>query len=254
MRNVIVCGCTRNSEPYLEANLLALYKVRPCFDQFRILVYENDSTDRTRAVLARFRAMHADFYFMQENGVDRLLKSRTERIAHGRNRLIRYVSAHRDVFDYMIMVDLDVAVPFLAVQLGRIFEMQQDWDVLTANCFGRYYDIWALRIGKNNWDPQLHGKIWAQSIDSDCWQQPQAIKTVANAQRVIPPGSPLIPVDSAFGGLAIYKVGVLQGCSYSRSSQTCEHVAFHEQLRRKNGARIFICPALQVQCQTEHLI
>lgn len=66
------------------------------------------------------------------------------------------------------------------------------------------------------------------------------------------PGSyyqrPLLPVDSCFGGLAIYRYEALRGCRYSfRYSQPphmleCEHVLFHQCIREQNGAKLFANP------------
>ena len=63
----------------------------------------------------------------------------------------------------------------------------------------------------------------------------------------IPENSEWIEVDSAFGGLAIYKRDAIFGQFYiginSTGSETCEHVSFHKELRSL-GKKIFINPAL----------
>jgi hypothetical protein len=63
----------------------------------------------------------------------------------------------------------------------------------------------------------------------------------------IPESADWIPVDSAFGGLGIYRRSILSGARYSGADEdgdgTCEHVPLNNQLRAR-GARIFINPRL----------
>jgi hypothetical protein len=64
---------------------------------------------------------------------------------------------------------------------------------------------------------------------------------------IIPPDSEWIPVDSAFGGLAIYKRYLFDNVRYSsvlaNGDPVCEHVTLHQQMKSK-GARLFINPSL----------
>jgi hypothetical protein len=227
--------------------------------QFEMVVYENDSSDNTPALLEAFRQSHEGFHYISEKGIDDHLPERTDRLARGRNQLLHFIRDKE--FDYMIMVDFDAAANIEMDQVHRIMTHYPSdrWDVLTANCTGRYYDIWALRVPSFLWLPYLHGRLWHDPIDYDCWQLPtaKAKRNIATLQVVIPPDAPLIPVHSAFGGFGIYKKSSIQDCWYkSRSadgSVLCEHVEFHSQMNDRNNARIFICPALLVDCQTEHL-
>ena len=71
----------------------------------------------------------------------------------------------------------------------------------------------------------------------------------------IPESADWIPVDSAFGGLAIYRRAILAGARYSGADENgepvCEHVPLHKQLRAR-GARIFINPRLIDTSYTEN--
>ena len=64
----------------------------------------------------------------------------------------------------------------------------------------------------------------------------------------IKPSAELIEVDSAFGGLAIYrKSDIPQDASYvgvdENGDEVCEHVSFHFSIK-KNKGKIFINPKL----------
>ena len=71
----------------------------------------------------------------------------------------------------------------------------------------------------------------------------------------IPKDSDWIPVDSAFGGFAIYRRSIMNfgECrgSLDNGKEVCEHVAFHQDLRAA-GARIYINPTLINAGLTSH--
>jgi hypothetical protein len=64
-----------------------------------------------------------------------------------------------------------------------------------------------------------------------------------------------LEVDSAFGGLAIYKKSIMSQGSYiglyDNGIEVCEHVPFHFGIRQKDG-KIFINPRLINTDYTEH--
>ena len=110
----------------------------------------------------------------------------------------------------------------------------------------------------NGWRTQYN--IWRKEAN-DIYSTPY--------QKIIPVTSDLIEVESAFGGMGIYRVDKISGCTYRGTAgpcscykhgargpcrpDTCEHVSFHRDMRRKHGARLFICPKLLVVCQEGHL-
>jgi hypothetical protein len=132
--------------------------------------------------------------------------------------------------------------------------VNNSWDVVSANQRGRYYDVWALRHPQ--WSP------------NDCWEQhafyrkymkfPESAITFSMRSRMlrIPRDEAWIEVDSAFGGLAIYKSSILNSnAKYSgitsEGKRICEHVPFNLALKAK-GARIFVNPALINTRITDH--
>jgi len=66
--SVIVCGCTKNSASYIQKHLQLLYDMAPLFSKFKMLIYENDSTDNTVEILEQFKKSHANFDYISENG------------------------------------------------------------------------------------------------------------------------------------------------------------------------------------------
>jgi glycosyltransferase involved in cell wall biosynthesis len=245
--STIVCGCTKNSAAYIEKHLSLLYSMSPFFEKFKMIIYENDSTDNTKEILEEFKKTHVLFDYVSEKLNSSI---RTEVLAHGRNTLLKYISG----YEYMIMVDLDdVIATFKPSQLKYLFQ-ETGWDALFANCLGKYYDIWALRIREKT--PECPFEI----IDYDCWEMAKHYSKIMVSQHQIqiPITTPLIPVNSAFGGFGIYRVSAIGNAKYvgvktykNISKIVCEHVEFHNQLK---GARLFICPKFLVNKQDEHII
>jgi len=255
---VVICGCTKNSEQYIEKHLELLYGLGSIFEKCNIIVYENDSEDETKEKLKSFKRTHTSFEFISENGIANKLKHRPLIIAHSRNTLMKYIDERYNNYDMIIMVDLDKVICKFNINVitNTLDHYKYDsWDVLTGNCDGKYYDIWALRICQDMWDIRIHQSLWKNGpIDYDCWLPETGDKNpqyfVYDNQVHIPTDYPLIPVNSAFNGIGIYKMKAVKNCRYSAIDDkgiiTCEHVSFHKKIKELNNGRIFICPKLLI--------
>ena len=274
--NVVICGCTINSASYIRKHLEHLYVLNGLFKTVDIVLYENDSSDNTVEVLKDLEK-EGKIKLITERNIKATLRARTAIIAHGRNKLVNYVNSC-DKYDFMIMIDLDTVLSqSVKGSIENAFKFNtDDWDVLLGNCQKRYYDIWALRINKTQWTA-LHQSIWQWCLDYDCWDmiihrrqqgKDERLLHTRGYQKCIPSHFPLIPVESGFNGIGIYKTSVIKNCSYNGFASKCtcinyevsgkciavqcEHVPFHNMIRNKNKGRLFICPALLVHDQQEH--
>ena len=266
MKSIVMCGCTKNSAKYIYRNLENMYNLKDLCKEFHIVLYENDSSDGTKEELKRFQEAYANVHIIFDtlHGKISIPETVTKpysgfvrkalNLAYARNALLEYVELRFSDFDYMLMVDLDSVVQDFRTSLIKdVIEKHKNdsWDVLTANSDRKYYDIWALRIHPNIWDAELHGTLWKNPIDYDCWMMNDKKQSVRGNQVCISHTLPLIPVSSAFGGLGIYKISSIKGCTYSaeyEGSLTCEHVYFHDKIIKK-GCKVFICPSLIVRSQ-----
>ena len=128
------------------------------------------------------------------------------------------------------------------LESGGKVEEEVDWDVVTANQRGRYYDIWALRH-----------PLWCPS---DCWEEAGFYQSlgmdrkrarfyaVDRKMHTIPETAAPIEVESAFGGTAIYKAQAYRAGTYKGicdGKGLCEHVPFHEAIRQAGG-KIYLNP------------
>ncbi len=245
--SVLIVGLARNCERTLEVDFGRLDAALASARKRRFLVVESDSTDATVDVLKRMARRHEHFrYVLLGTLADRYPK-RTERLAHCRNHYIDMIQAlpeYRDV-TFVAMADMDGVNTHIDEAAVRSCWERSDWDVCAANQAGPYYDIWALRH-----------PVWSPN---DCWQQMRFLDesggnhframyaSVFSRMVTIPPHADWIEVDSAFGGLAIYRRDALNDARYvglsADGTELCEHVAFHADIRARGG-RVFINPAL----------
>ena len=184
----------------------------------------------------------------------------TARIAACRNDLL--AQARRDLtsFDYYFVVDVDIgsSSSFDSEDfLSNFIYPPSSWIAMTATTRTEYYDIWALRL--------------RSMFEFDCWQrideltsfyidQSFLIKSLIKIhQKPIPRHIPIIEVQSAFGGAAVYSGKYLDSrCQYDGVNkqkwwwwwwnyEQCEHVHFHQCLQKyAKQPHIYINPRFQM--------
>jgi hypothetical protein len=180
---------------------------------------------------------------------------RTQELAKARNKyleIFRRLCIKNDI-EYLVVCDLNNLNNKLTKNAIQSCWENRNWAAVTANQAGPYYDVWALRH-----------KYWN---NYDCWERYEELKKLYNKSRLalwesvysrminIPSNSNWIKVDSAFGGIAVYKTKYINGCKYvgitSKGKQVCEHVSFNEGIIKNNGS-IYINPKLINFKLTDH--
>lgn len=251
---LVVVGCVRNGAKSVRRAVETLARATAGFANVQFLVIESDSTDATLAELARLRQQSERFDFISLGSLGERISARTERIAHCRNRYLEELRANARyaAVDYVMVADLDgVNNDLRREAVETCWGSKLPWDVVTANQRDAYYDIWALRHA--DWCPvDCHDQY---SRLRGMFGHPRALAIAIHSRMArLSPRADWIEVESAFGGLAIYRREALLGSTYSGTSgghSVCEHVPLHAQLRTK-GLRIFINPALINAHRTDH--
>ncbi len=236
--NIIIVGCARNIDKYLNNALEKINMIKSLFKSTKVIIYENDSIDKTLEILKDWENKNI-IKLITEKNVPGL---RTERLAHGRN--ILYKEAMKHSFDLLIVMDLDNVIKLLSIEgILSCFAIKNDWAMLGGNQLGNYYDIWALRT-YDNWMPFDFVKCAFTDKKSKNY-------CINSRKKNIPINSNPINVKSCFGSIGIYKRKYLDNCSYGTGLQgpegnkyeICEHVTFNEGII-KNGGNIYINPKL----------
>jgi hypothetical protein len=255
--SLLVVGVVRNGERRMRGDLDTLRRAvtEAGFTQVQWLIVESDSTDGTLDVLGTLQAQWTGFAFISLGVTRQAHPLRTDRIAHARNAYLAALDDDPRYVDvtHVMVADLDgVCGAVSARALVATWQLDEPWSVCSANQGDYYYDVWALRH-----------RLWCPD---DAWTLRNALLPVLGeieADRValfsrmvhIPPRRAPIEVDSAFGGLAIYRRDALQGARYdgldAHGREVCEHVALNAGLRAR-GHRLYIHPALINARRTKH--
>lgn len=268
----VIIGCAKNVGAHLPSTLATIDAIRALWLNAAVVIAENGSTDNTKSLLAAYAAK-PETHILTLDAEANPIASRTERLALIRNRLMDFVHQTYPTFDYILSVDLDgILDGFKSSGLESVFKFPvTTWDAVFANVRGQYYDIWALRQAElgltyDCWDMvrhlQMEVGLSRMAAKLACVTQFQKFIT-ATPRR-------LIPVESAFGGMGLYRLAATRDCRYVGimadctcrdvvafstpcTIETCEHVAFHRDMIEKHGAKLFICSTLIVKTQQEHL-
>jgi glycosyltransferase involved in cell wall biosynthesis len=252
---VLVVGLARNCGRHLKKQVGTISSALEFFSEVHWLVIESDSDDDTQTVLETLTAENGKFRFIGLGKLRGRLPKRTERIAYCRNKYLEEIRGnplYRHI-EFVMVADLDGMNGLLTKQAILSCWAREDWDVCTANQRGPYYDIYALRHqcwSPNDWCSQYsfllsHGARAARAYSASNYARMIRVREDAE----------WLEVDSAFGGLAIYRKRAMLSGEYiglaPEGTEQCEHVSFHRQLRRKNK-RIFINPRLINAGYTRH--
>jgi len=256
--SVAICSIVRDCGRGLEKNIPVIEKLRASFKDSTVIVFENDSIDKTKEVLKKWSEkddkvlvfssdIGKETIVEKNNGFNKYFSNnRISKMTNFRNNYLIELEKLNVDFDFVIVVDLDVA----KININGIynsFKKKDQWDVVTANGYSfspklkkRYHDSYALVEVGNQEKPQTEAVIYKNQSE---W-------------AFLKKGLPLIPVYSAFGGLAIYKFHLLKGKRYSvfnnedsRVEVKCEHFSLHHKMALEDNAKIFINPNMTILYQ-----
>jgi len=252
---VLIVGLARNVAGRIERNVKRLQAAAAIFGDVQTLVIESDSSDNTVDQLQKMANSATSFRFRSLGNLRKNHPVRCERLAICRNAYLdelRDNPAYRDV-THLIVSDMDgVSRHLTSSALASCWHQHEPWSACTANQADFYYDVWTLRH-----------PVWCPG---DCWQEYQRLlpivgKRVAKELTVysrmihVHRNAAMIEVESAFGGLAVYKREAILEARYRGvrpdGTEVCEHVALCEQMRAA-GHRIFLNPALINAKRTSH--
>lgn len=264
--NLTIISACKNVNEHLDENFHHICEFKKHFKNVNLIIAENDSYDNTFESLKKQISKYKIGELYNFNGLDAQISERTHRLSFLLNFLLKKVPQNTD---YVVNIDFDGLLKnFNVNSLLSCFEYDPNtWDMMGANCNNRYYDVWTLRykdLEYDCWD-LIHHLNQANQNDNSLIKE-----YVGKKQIYIDPNEKLIPVNSCFGGLGIYKYKSISNINYSATIDTCEcknfnvtgnclsyrcqHVGFHFDMISKNKSKLFINPRLLVNCQTEHLM
>ena len=264
MIKVAIVGTISNVENELGNDLEQLINALADFNVSNIFLVESDSTDQTSILLEKLISKHSNLKYAKLGNLKDQIPHRIDRIRFCRNYYVQWIrenyTAH--LWDYVVVADLDgMNKKIKSAGINSCFLSTISWDAVFANQKYGYYDIYALRHAVwmqydcfrvlNIMKKKLGLWLLARPIRSFLFKRiyfdQLRKKLIYNKMFKIPVTSEWIQIDSAFGGLAIYRTELFLKNDYSmicdRGFIRSEHIDFHEKCI-KDDYKLFINPKL----------
>lgn len=213
--SIIICGVVKNCGNRLKFNIDLALDTGKRFRKFKIIIYENNSTDNTKDVLRlyencddmviisedispeKMRAESKIWAYTEITGSDH--PCRIEQICNARNIVINeFNKPGYNKYKYVMWIDMD-SQGWDIDGIADSFNCKNDWDVVYANGIerGAYYDYYALRADNYLFGPEIIGDYFWNNIKRSTFHF-----------------SGLMRVYSAFGGLGIMKKNIFKTFKY----------------------------------------
>jgi len=257
--SVVFYGTVRDIEHHFLCSLTNVEKIASYFRSAAVVLFENDSKDRTRSLLQQWvkkKQEGLEKHLLVRDGVEVLYPLRAHRIAFARNEILRYFKKNKydERFTFAIHCDLDDR--FWSVEYEGVVSCFQysleDWQVMTCVNRGKtYYDYWALRC-PGSWFTMNIFSCANGGVDYEA-------KT-DEFERLLQSTEGLLPTLSSFNGLGIYHLKTLIKGRYDASyycdkckgqKRGCyednDHIGLHRDLVMGHGAKVFINVEMQLE-------
>lgn len=245
--SILIVGTVRNCEKTIFDEISQLHKCFSPLFNIHYFIVESDSDDKTRDCLENLKLSKENFNWLSLGRLRDKYPLRTERLALCRNAYLdelRLNHIYQDI-EYLVVSDLDGVNKLLTEDAVKSSWSNQYWGVCTANQDGPYYDIWALR--HHIWSPGDCLQQYYFFLRNNISEPAAKFGAIFSKMIFISRDQDWIQVDSAFGGLAIYRRKVIEGAKYvglnKSGEEVCEHVSFHLDITSR-GHSILINPNL----------
>lgn len=226
-RRVALVAICRNAMPILPRTLSLVQKTGEMFADWRAFIYENDSIDGTKEVLAA-AASDKIAVSMTDNGRPHLnytkTPDRTIPLAEYRNNCRLWCAEHCRDYDYAIVFDTDIWGGWSVDGVANTISHLEDDQYRNASGMGSYsYCVWGQPMWATPTECQYDG--WA--CRWTWWNERQNMLWFHLWHP--PVGSPPVRMNSCFGQLGVYRMGDFISGTYAGGD--CEHVAHWRSMR-----------------------
>jgi len=211
MLNVLICGVVKNAANHLQSNMNGALELGKRCDKYKIVIYENNSTDATKMILQSY-STNPDVRILSEDIPSDVIKKkskiwaytkvtgsdhpcRIEQIANARNKLVNEFQKELYAdFNYVVMIDFDSKMFIIDGIIDSLSLVKENPKrVIYANSVN-YYDYYALRSSRTE-----HSLFGPELLGEHFWQL-----MAAPPLQIAPTLTALVPVYSAFNGIGVY--------------------------------------------------
>jgi hypothetical protein len=232
---VVFCGACHNARPFLPRTAARVERLGAMFRDYCVVICDDESTDSTLEFLHDWQKNNPRVNLPSPSltttgKIGRRGTSPTNSVAQCRNVYRSHILENFADFDYVIVFEADLLGGWSFDGIAHTFS-GENWDFVGS------YGLRHRRERQRDQPPFEHFDALAFRPRSNSRVSVPDCDGELNLLR----GQPLLPVDSCFGGLAVYRLECLRSTEYGEDE--CEHVAFHDRLRRAGFGQIFLNPS-----------
>lgn len=254
MKNIIICGCVRNCEKYIDNVFQNIGIISKYCNLIKIIISFDISNDKSLLKLCQYKNKFNVDIILNKNKIN---SNRVVNITNARNKYMEHMNNLKEKIDNFIVMDFDdvCSKPIEEKQIQSVLEDIENGKYNnTAITFSneRYYDFWALSI-----DEYIFS-IWHTNDAINIMKEMKHIlfNSLSNCENYI-------VVDSAFNGFAIYDYNAFKNIRYDYeikldyfdkykiqnfvnkyqitiNNPDCEHRLFHLKANKINNTKVII--------------
>jgi len=233
----VFCITVKNEEKNLELLFKTIDNIVNLFKEYYIIFVESDSKDDSKKIIQKYIKIKKNSIMITKNFNNNF--NRLKKLEISRNIYLDYIKKNKFLrkFDYMFVLDCGNVNNKLTQEMIKKSITKRVWTAIFPTQSIFYYDIWALRIKKllnhDCFEMFLNQINQNTKLDQKkiFYQNVSKFFFLNNFYA-----SRYIKVNSAFGGLGIYKIKNILKFSYnSKKSTNSEHVVFNEKINKKFG-------------------
>lgn len=234
---ILFCGIARNVEKTIQYNIEKISYLGKYFDKYDIFIYENDSTDNTKNILAQYPISYISEGRNDENYRDKISLgqddnhyNRCKILASCRNEYLEYAKINCESFDYLCVLDWDIRGFSYKGFFDSIFRLENDPYLASVSSYGVLSEYTNTETLEENSDRLLmYDSLAFRPLNFTGPLYPN-IQLSYNYFTI---NNPII-VRSNFGGLCIYKMKNILLFKYDaklcENFVDCDHVTINDQI------------------------
>jgi len=234
-KKVVIASTIKDVENHLENFFKVILNITKIYQKYFIILVESDSKDNTYVKSKNYlNKLHGKLFKVNTSKYSH----RTERLSLCRNKYLDFIKKNKILkkYDHLIAMDSDSINNLINSKkiIKAISDAPRDWAGIFPSQIISYYDLWTLRIPK--------------VFSYDCYQ-----KLIQISKKIGPKKAydkiifknfflvnkikkRYIEVDSAWGGMGIYRISKILHSKYdSKKGRFCEHVYFNKKIISKNS-------------------
>ena len=252
-KKIVIGLLTKNSEYHIPNMKIKLELIGSMFQKYKIVLFENDSTDNTRYHLKKWEKNNSNVHLIKcENNPEckfnwkdaklsgLLSTERMDKMRYMRNIVFDHVKKNFSDWDYYMVMDFDLCGSLFIDGLLSSFSYNS-WDAMFSNGLTSY-PFFSKFI--------IYDSFAYQSFDEKINNETNVIRKnllmneeLENAQK----NMNIQKCKSGFNGLIIYKMNSILNCSYDKNTKQdfkCEHIDLHQNMIDNNNTNIFYNPKM----------